>query len=1100
MENNKTNTDHPFGREETKLINNINDRVIDDLKSRLSGRSKVSIAAASFSIYAFEALKEELEGIEELRFIFTSPTFIKDKTKKDKREFFIPKLNRERNLYGSEFEIKLRNQLSQKAIARECAEWIRKKVKFRSNISSDQMGGFLQISGPASRSYAPFNEFTTTELGLERGNNIYSMVQSSPSPFADEYLKIFNAQWREEDKFIDVTEKVLEYIETVYKENSPDYIYFITLYNIFNEFLEDISEDVLPNEATGFKNSQIWSKLYNFQKDAALAIINKLEKYNGCILADSVGLGKTFTALSVIKYYENRNKSVLVLCPKKLNDNWITFRSNYKNNPIGADRLRYDILFHSDLSRESGKSNGLDLSHINWGNYDLIVIDESHNFRNGGKLTTNEEDENPKENRYLRLLNQVIRTGVKTKVLMLSATPVNNGFKDLKNQLQLAYEGEAEKIDTLLETKNSIDDIFRQAQTAYNKWAKMPYEERSTSKLLAMLHFDFFEVLDSVTIARSRKHIERYYDTTDIGKFPTRLKPLSRRPCLTDLSSAINYKEIYTLLQTLNLAIYTPSDFILPSRLSRYVDFENTGKQRGLSMQGREKGIRQLMAINMLKRLESSVNSFRLTIQRIEHLIQGTIHKIDHFLKDRVTHSSIHVEDYDLLNVAEEEEYYGPGTIGGKKTKIEIADMDYLSWIQYLKQDAEVLNLLLMMLKDITPRHDSKLQQLIQDLDDKFSHPINGNNKKVLIFTAFSDTAEYLYAELAHYIFETYRLHTAMVTGSVDGICTIKKLKPDFNTILTLFSPMSKERHILFPDSTNEIDVLIATDCISEGQNLQDCDYLINYDIHWNPVRIIQRFGRIDRIGSKNEVIQLVNYWPDVELDDYIKLKGRVESRMKVTILTATGDDNLLTDEEKGDLEYRKEQLKRLQDEVVDIEDMDNGINIMDLGLNEFRLDLLAYMKDNPDITHTPFGMSAVVNSSDFVQPGVIYVLKNRNNGVNINNQNLLHPFYMVYIDHDGEVLCDHLSPKNMLDNMRAACRGKNEPIKDLCAQFNRETHDGHEMTHYSDLLQQAIRSIIEVKEETDIMSLFSEGETSMLHNEIKGLNDFELICFLIIR
>lgn len=1083
-----------------KLINNINERVIDDLRVRLSAKSKVSIAAASFSIYAFEALKKELENVEELRFIFTSPTFVKDKAEKEKREFYIPKLNRERNLYGSDFEIKLRNQLSQKAIARECADWIRKKVRFKSNSSSEVMGGFLQVSDVESRSYAPFNEFTTTELGLDRGNSVYSMVHSSPSPFAEEYLKIFNAQWSNSEKFVDVTDRILEYIETVYKENSPDYIYFITLYNIFSEFLDDISEDVLPNEATGFKNSVIWNKLYNFQKDAVLAIINKLEKYNGCILADSVGLGKTFTALSVIKYYENRNKSVLVLCPKKLNDNWITFRSNYKNNPIAADRLRYDILFHSDLSREYGTSNGLDLSHINWGNYDLIVIDESHNFRNGGKITTDEEDENPRENRYLRLLNQVIRAGVKTKVLMLSATPVNNGFKDLKNQLQLAYEGEVEKIDSLLDTKSSIDDIFRQAQTAYNRWVKFEPTERTTAKLLGMLSFDFFEVLDSVTIARSRKHIERYYDTTDIGKFPTRLKPISRRPCLTDLSAAINYNEIYTQLQALNLAIYTPSDFILASRISKYVDLDESGSESGLSMHGREKGIRQLMAINMLKRLESSVNSFRLTIQRIQELIQNTINRIDNFSRDRYGHTSLEVDDYYPSMAAEDEEYYGSAFVGGKKTKIDLADMDFISWRQYLEWDNEILNLLLVMLQDITPRHDSKLQQLIEDLESKFSHPINDENKKILIFTAFSDTAEYLYSELADRIHDEYGLNVAMVTGSVDGMCTIKKLKPDFNTILTLFSPRSKERDVLFPGSNTEIDVLIATDCISEGQNLQDCDYLINYDIHWNPVRIIQRFGRIDRIGSKNEVIQLVNYWPDVELDDYIKLKGRVEARMKVTVMTATGDDNLLSDEEKGDLQYRKEQLKRLQEEVVDIEDMDTGINIMDLGLNEFRLDLLAYMKDNPDIAHTPFGMSAVVGSSDFVQPGVIYVLKNRNNGVNINNQNLLHPFYMVYINHEGEVLCDHLSPKTMLDNMRAACRGKHEPDKKLCSVFNKETKDGREMCHYSDLLQEAIHSIIEVKEESDIMSLFSAGETTALRNKISGLDDFELICFLVIK
>ena len=518
---------------------------------KLSIKSTVSVAAASFSIYAYEALKDELENVDELRFIFTSPTFIKDKAKKEKREFFIPKLNRERNLYGSDFEVKLRNKLEQKAIAKECADWIRRKVKFKSNASQEEMGGFLHVQSQKPSAYVPFNEFTTTELGCERGNAIYSMVNVMPSPFAEEYLKIFNEQWQNSDKFKDVTAQVLEYIETVYNENAPEFIYFITLYNIFSEFLEDISEDVLPNEATGFKNSVIWNKLYNFQKDAALAIINKLEKYNGCILADSVGLGKTFTALSVIKYYENRNKSVLVLCPKKLYDNWNTFKTNYKNNPLVADRLRYDILFHSDLSRERGMSAGIDLERINWGNYDLIVIDESHNFRNGGNVDDEELDDNMelvetrKENRYQKLMKKVIRAGVKTKVLMLSATPVNNRFNDLKNQLQLAYEGHAEQIDDVLNIGRSIDDIFRNAQLAYNKWAKLQPEHRTTERLLEELSFDFFELLDAVTIARSRSHIVKYYDTKDIGKFPTRLAPISRRPKLTDLNESITFIDIF---------------------------------------------------------------------------------------------------------------------------------------------------------------------------------------------------------------------------------------------------------------------------------------------------------------------------------------------------------------------------------------------------------------------------------------------------------------------------------------------------------------------------------------------------------------------------
>ena len=1078
-----------------KQFNNITERVIDDLKEVLSsGNSQISIAAASFSIYAYEALKEELEKVDCVNFIFTSPTFYTDKSEKQKREFYIPKLNRERSLFGSDFEIRLRNQLTQRAIAKECADWIRRKARFKTNITHGSMNTFLNIKeGEETYTYMPFNEFTTTELGLDRGNNICPMVVGMPGHSStDMFLKNFAELWKDKEKFQDVTDNVIENIETVYKENAPAFIYFITLYNIFNEFLEDISEDVLPNEATGFKSSVIWNKLYNFQRDASLAIINKLEKYNGCILADSVGLGKTFTALSVIKYYENRNRNVLVLCPKKLNDNWQTFRSNYKNNPVLADRLRYDILFHSDLSRDKGLSNGLDLERVNWGNYDLIVIDESHNFRNGGRFDNEDEDDDFKENRYARLMNKVIRSGVKTKVLMLSATPVNNRFNDLKNQLQLAYEGKAENINGLLDTGKSIDSIFRDAQTAYSKWSKLPAERRTTEKLVDSLNYDFFQLLDAVTIARSRSHIIKYYNTNDVGRFPERLSPVSRRPRLTDLNDAITFADIAEMLNRLNLSIYTPSLFIFESEKDNYgIDYEG----EGLTVDGREKGIRKLMAINLLKRLESSVNSFRLTLTRIHDFIKDSITAIDKFQESGA--GTIDVTDFTEDFDTDDNEN---DPFVGRKSKIDLHDMDYVSWRRDLKADLEVLELLILMLKDITPEHDSKLQQLIADLKYKFEHPINCNNKKVLIFTAFADTANYLYEQLSEKILKACGLHTALITGSTEGKCTLPKLKCTFNDILTYFSPMSKDRDAIHPNDTREIDVLIATDCISEGQNLQDCDYLINYDIHWNPVRIIQRFGRIDRIGSKNDVIQLVNYWPDMELDDYIKLKGRVESRMKATVITSTGDDNLLSNDEKGDLEYRRNQLKKLQNEVVDIEDMDTGVNIMDLGLNEFRLDLLANLKEHPNMDLTPFGMSAVVNASELVEPGVMYVLKNKNNGVNIDRSNLLHPFYMVYLSHTGTVICDHLSPKKLLDKMRYACKDKTEPDKVLCKQFNKETRDGKNMRHYSDLLQSAIESIITVKEESDIDSLFSVGETSALTYNIKGLDDFELICFLVIK
>ena len=1079
-------------------FDNITSRLIDDLKVVLGDGSKVSMAAASFSIYAFEALQKELEQIEELRFIFTSPTFNKEREKKQKREFYIPKLNRERTLYGSDFEIKLRNNLTQKAIAKECAEWIRQKVRFKTNVSQMQMPGFLNARTNGSLfTYMPINEFTTTELGCERGNNIFQLIQRLPSPFSDQYLRNFNDFWEDKDKSIDVTDAIIENIENVYRENAPDFIYFVTLYNIFNEFLEDISEDVLPNEATGFKSSQIWNKLYNFQKDAALAIINKLETYNGCILADSVGLGKTFTALSVIKYYENRNKSVLVLCPKKLYANWQTYKSNYKNNPLDKDRLRYDVLFHTDLSRDHGISNGIDLALLNWGNYDLIVIDESHNFRNGGKVTTDEEDENPRENRYLRLMNKVIRAGVKTKVLMLSATPVNNRFNDLKNQLQLAYEGDQSLINDKLAMERPIEDIFKAAQAQYNAWAKIADpKERTADRLLEMLSFDFFQLLDAVTIARSRKHIENFYDTADIGKFPTRLRPISKRPHLTDLDDAITYKDISEQLDGLNLGVYAPSAYILASKRHKY-EIDKDGSGYNLGMSGREKGLKKLMAINLLKRLESSVNSFRLTLERMKEQMDETLSAINTFMETR---QDVRISTQTLEGMLDGEDSENDFLIGGKKTRVALADMDCRSWKRDITADHEIIRLLLIMLKDITPEHDSKLQMLIENLRDKFANPINGNNKKIIVFTAFSDTAEYLYDNLAPAIQKKAGLHTGLITG--DALAsTIPGMKPDFNSILTVFSPISKEADKLMPTWQQYIDVLIATDCISEGQNLQDCDYLINYDIHWNPVRIIQRFGRVDRIGSRNDVIQLVNYWPDIELDDYLRLKGRVEARMTGVNITGAGNSNvLLSDEEQADLDYRKSQLQRLQEEVIDLEDMDTGINIMDLGLNEFRLDLLAYMKDNPDIEHTPWGMNAVVPATGKARPGVIFILKNRNNAINIDHLNLLHPFYMVYLSDEGDTYINHLAPKKLLDIMRMTCKGKTEPISELCRQVNRETSNGRKMQHYSKLLGYAVATIVEQKEERDLESLFFVGETSALVHDIRGLDDFELICFLIIK
>ena len=1076
-----------------EIFDNVTRIVRDDLTETIKPHSRISIAAACFSIYAYQELKKQLSSVDQCRFIFTSPTFVTEKTAKEKREFYIPRLNRERSLYGTEFEVKLRNELTQKAIARECAEWIRKKATFKSNSTQEGMQGFMNVDSDGQPvTYMPINGFTTVDIGCDRGRNVYNMVNKFDAPFSSEYMKLFERIWSDESRMQDVTEDVIDTISAVYQENPPELVYFLTLYHIFSEFLEDISEDVLPNEATGFKSSVVWNKLYDFQRDAALGIINKLEQYNGCILADSVGLGKTFTALAVIKYYEGRNKNVLVLCPKKLKDNWMTYRGNLVNNPLAQDRLRYDILFHTDLSRDRGDTViGLPIDRINWGNYDLVVIDESHNFRNGGELSG---ADNEKENRYLRLMNRVIRAGVKTKVLMLSATLVNNKFIDLRNQLALAYEGHAEEINEKLNTKSDIDTIFREAQKVFNAWSKLPVEERTTQALLQKLDFDFFELLDSVTIARSRKHIQRYYDTTAIGSFPERKAPISVRPKLTDLTSAINYTEVFEQLNLLNLKIYTPTEYIQPSKLFKYID-PDSKQAKNLSQSGRERGIQRLMSINLLKRMESSVHSFRMTVERIRDYIADTVKMIDDF-EHGITGSSVK-EMRDLSNSEFDLDDQNMDIFNiGKKFRIDLRDMDFISWRRELEADLEVLELLIIMVSDITPEHDFKLCELQRIIAEKQQNPINPGNKKIIIFTAFSDTAEYLYENISGYALRQFGVNTALITGTIDGRTTIPKFPVDMNTILTCFSPISKERDLVMKKNPGDIDILIATDCISEGQNLQDCDYLINYDIHWNPVRIIQRFGRIDRIGSRNKFIQLVNFWPDLELDDYINLKARVETRMRISVMTSTGDDDYINANEQGDLQYRRQQLERLQNEVVDLEEMTDGISIMDLGLNDFRMDLLAYIKDHPSLDRTPFGIHAVVHGE---KPGVIFVLKNVNKGINIENQNYLHPFYMVFVGDDGEVICNHLQPKETLDFMRQAARGKTEPDMVACRAFNEETKDGKDMRRVSELLQDAISSIVSVKEESDIDSFFGSGQTSFLSGNISGIDDFELLCFMVV-
>jgi hypothetical protein len=1077
-----------------EIIDNLNRRLGEDLKVTLTPGSKLRIAASTFSIYAFEALRKELEGVKELEFIFTAPTFVAGeatgRVEKQRREFYIPQTKRESSLYGSEFELRLRNKLTQRAIARECADWIKRKVTFKSNNTGAPMQQFAVIDDRTA--YMPLQGFTSADLGYERGDAVSNLVNKiDGAPLASAYLQTFEQIWSSPQQVEDVTHLVHEHIASVYAENSPERIYFLILYSLFSEFLEDISEDVLPDDLTGWRDTEIWKKLYDFQRDAAVGIINKLETFSGCILADSVGLGKTFTALAVIKYYESRNRSVLVLAPKKLEDNWTTYNSPYVTNPFSADRFSYQVLAHTDLSRDRGYSGQLDLSKVSWGNFNLVVIDESHNFRNADYA---EE----KESRYQRLMRKVIQSGVKTKVLMLSATPVNNRFLDLRNQLALAYEGNSENLSAKLDIHKSVEQVFREAQVAFKDWSELPAEARTADAILRMLDFDFFELLDAVTIARSRRHIQSFYDTADIGAFPARRPPESIREPLTDLPEAPTFNQIFEQLQVLNLAVYTPLSYVFPSKMQKYMDLYAVqgGTARGnLGMTGREQGLKKLMTVNLLKRLESSVEAFRITLRKVETAI-------DHALADlrdqdgKVVDIGANFDDIE----ADDDDFEVPTAPSvGKRYQIDLTDMDTTSWRSDLSHDSETIHALLAAMDLITPEHDRKLQRLRQVISHKVENPLNAGNKKVLLFSAFADTARYLYANLEQTAYTENGLQLGLVTGATRPKTTLGD-GFDFQKLLTFFSPGSKDKAVVFPDEPGEIDVLIGTDCISEGQNLQDCDCVVNYDIHWNPVRIIQRFGRVDRIGSQNSVIQMVNFWPDISLDEYINLKERVESRMVIADLAATADDNLLT-QESNDTKFRKEQLRRLQDEMIELEDVRTGVSITDLGLNDFRMDLLKYMEQYGDLASSPKGLHAAVPADPErgLLPGVIFALRSVDGQTSINRHNRLHPYYLIYLDADGNVITAHTEVKELLDLIRAGCQGADEPVAAAYHVFNRLTSEGAEMGMYSDLLNEAISSVIDVTEQRDVDSLFSNAKTTALHQSFQGLDDFELVAFLAI-
>jgi len=1057
------------------LDNKNHGKVITALKKHLDTSSKISVLSGMFSIYGYAALKKELGNIKDIHLLLS---------KWDDASLH--------TIAGTPQETRLKNRLDQRRIAKECATWIKKNVLVRAmtgqmafppqnmfHISNDDDSFVIQGA----------SHFTATGLGEVKSDGFEINMGISDTETTKQLLQWFDTIWNDGKATQDIKDELLNHLDYLASEKPANLVYFITLYNIFKDYLEDINEDSIIRSKTGFKDTIVWNKLYKFQRDGVMGAIDKLEKYNGCIIADSVGLGKTFEALAVIKYYELRNDRILVLCPKKLRENWTVYTVNDKRNLLAADRFNYDVLNHTDLSRDKGKSGEINLETINWGNYDLLVIDESHNFRNSGNKADG-------MTRYKRLMEQIIKSGVKTKVLMLSATPVNSRMNDLKNQVAFITEGR----DTALAYFgiNSIEQTLRKAQTKFNKWLKLPEGQRKAEALLEDLNFDYFKLLDLMTIARSRKHIEKYYDISEIGKFPERLKPMNIKSDIDTSKHFPPLKEVNMAIKRLNLAAYSPLEYVRMDKKDEYSrKYDQEVKGGSVFKQiDRERSLIHLMRINLLKRMESSINSFALTVDKIHGKIGGLLKQID-------AHENTEIEELSIEDIQTDDPELEDYLIGNK-VKVLVQDMDLVRWKQDLEEDLALLKDLLDDAVKVEPKRDAKLLELKEVIKQKVNAPINPNNKKVVIFTAFSDTAEYLYEHISDWVSKELVLHSALITGSTKK-CTIKGINKDLNNLLTNFSPISKEREKVDVDATTQIDILIATDCISEGQNLQDCDMLINYDIHWNPVRIIQRFGRIDRLGSCNTAIQLVNFWPNMELDEYINLEARVSGRMVLLDISATGEENVIEydkDKQMNDLDYRRKQMKQLQTSVIDLEDMDGSVSITDMTLNDFRMDLSGYMKDNmPELEKSPSGFyAAIQNPNNEFVAGTIFCLKDIQGKVEFDSNYALAPYYIVYVAENGEIILNHLQGKKSLDIFKKLCAMNKELDSKSIEALNEKTKNGKDMGTYQYMLECAMQSIVGKTEEKGVESLFSRGGSSLVENHFSALEDFEVVSYLIIR
>jgi len=1025
------------------ILDNENENLkVHEWISKYTEEGKFDIVTGYFTIGALSFLSKTVnEKIDQFRLV------LGDIVSLDIEE------NRPLDLLNENISIEASLKLSR--ISQECVKFLRQEnviaktlepnfchaKSFLFNPMEDDDRNKYFISGSSN--------LTEAGIGLKQTNNIeLNIAETGNNNQYKELVEWFETLWNKPQahlkktiinkdgsiKKVDFKEYLISEIEKIFIKYTPREIYYKILFELFgSQLLEDESDPDFNRQVGRLENSVIYNALYGFQKKGVLSLIRMLQKYNGAILADAVGLGKTWSALAVMKFFQQQGREILLLCPKKLEINWKRYRK-HQDSKFEKDQLDFFVRFHTDLNeaRVEKYDDRADKYFTN-DKPKLIVIDESHNLRNN------------KSNRYKFLMESILQPNEDIKVLMLSATPINNSLNDIRNQFNLMVQGNVYGYEESLGVKN-IDYSFRRAQKAFNEWRSSPAP--IISDFIKELPANFFTITDNLTVARTRKMIEGQEASL---VFPKKEKPINLFVTPHELGNFETFEELFNQFPPM-LSGYQPSFYLDESAETQNVLQDEKQRDRFLV---------KMLYILMVKRLESSWFSFYSTVGKIKDHHQNALDKIKAFQENK-KNESISEEDFSLFEDDDLEADYEEFTLG-KKRKISIEDIDAAGNLDNykfdLKKDIDALdNLYSNLIKfekkiekeTIQPNNlksvDNKLEVLIQQINKKRASGKNDGNQKMVIFTVYRDTANYLFKELKARGFDKL----AMVSGSGSLVSDTDEESKLFEPILERFAPFTKlyrEKEWDFESFTsstldyknwiewvaenhpktynklqNPIDIIIATDALSEGQNLQDADMVVNYDIHWNPVRIIQRMGRIDRLGSPNKTISGINFWPSKNINIYLNLQGRIEQRMAAMKLAGAEVDINFSDsfremahDENLDQQMTNRMLRQMEVTFDDL-DGEESFGFDDLSLENYRQDLWdEFNKDKEKYQRMPKGVYSGYKGDKNIcsQDGIIALMGYPHRPTKAKSHEYK-VFELIYINQKGEQVL--LNQKEVLD------------------------------------------------------------------------------------